>query len=151
MPIRVERGGGGVPAWFSKKIEQLIESDLYIYKGVTNKISIVGAGNLGGSSNIVFTVKNKHTDSDAQSILRIEFLNGLTILNGGQYPIGTDASISILDEASGDIEIILNSTPSLNLIPSQKRLYDIKARVGNDVKLVSRGKIDILPDVTNDI
>ena len=138
-----------VPQWFVRKIEQMNESDYYLYKGVDNKISFISSGNISGSENVVFSVKNSYSDTDDKSILRIEFKNGLVVLNGGQYPSSIDASITILDEGSGDFDISLFSTASKLLIPSQKRVYDIKAKIGNEVKLISRGKIDILPDVTN--
>lgn len=127
------------------------ESNYSLYKGTTNTLSIISSVNIAGSSNIVFSVKNSPSDSDDKSLIRIEYLNGLTIMNGSQYPIPSDASMSILDETSGNLEIVLNSNSSSFLIASQKRVYDIKARVGNEVKLISRGKIDLLPDVTNNI
>ncbi len=102
-----------------------------------------------GASNIVFSVKNTSSDADSKSIIRIESLNGLVILNGEQYPDSTNGTIDILDEETGEIKIILSSLASEQIIPSQKRIYDIKAKIGNEVKLVARGKVDLLPDVTN--
>ena len=120
-----------------------------IYKGVDNTISFLSNQDIGGSENVVFSVKNSYSDLDENSIIRIEFKNGLTILNGEQYPTSIDGAIVILDEVSGNFEIQIKTSASKLLIPSLKRLYDIKAKVGNSVKLVARGKIDILPDVTN--
>ncbi len=140
-----------VPQWFLKKVEQMNESDYYLYRGVDNSLSFISSGNVSGSSNIVFSIKNNYSDLDENSILRIEFRNGLIILNGGQYPSSLDGSITIIDETNGDFEITLSSTASKLLIPSQKRLYDIKAKIGNEVRLIARGKIDILPDVTNSV
>jgi hypothetical protein len=140
-----------IPEWFSKKIEQISESDYYLYRGVDNTISFISSGSISGSENVVFSVKNSYSDNDDKSIIRIEFRNGLVIMNGGQYPDSVDGSIVILDETSGDFDVSLKTNASKLLIPSQKRVYDIKAKIGNEIKLISRGKIDILPDVTNSI
>mgnify|MGYP003489141371 FL=1 len=130
-------------------IEQYLESYYSLYKGVTNEILIISNIKLMGASNIIFSIKNKHSDPDSKSILRIESLNGLVIMNGSQYPISTNGEIVTLDESTGSIRIILSSNASGQIIPSQKRLYDIKVKIGNEVKLISHGKIDLLPDVTN--
>jgi len=129
----------------------LTESYLYLYRGIDNKISFLSSKNISGSSNIVFSVKNSHSDTDEKSIIRIEFQNGLIMINGVQYPSSIDGSIVILDENSGNFDILLKNNASKLLIPSQKRIYDIKAKVGNEIRLISRGKIDILPDVTNNM
>jgi len=47
-------------------------------------------------------VKNSPSDPDDKALIRIEYLNGLVTLNGGQYPAPSDASMSILDESSGN-------------------------------------------------
>lgn len=138
-----------IPSWLVKRLEQYVESDYSLYKGVTNEISIISNVKLMGASNIVFSIKNKSSDTDDKSILRIESLNGLVTMNGGQYPTPTDGQIVTFDENTGSIKIVLSSNASDEIIPSQKRLYDIKVKVGDEVKLVSRGKVDLLPDVTN--
>jgi len=126
-----------------------IELDFSLYRGVTNEITINSNTAVMGASNIVFSVKNASSDADSKSIIRIESLNGLVILNGEQYPDSTNGTIDILDEETGEIKIIMSSLASEQIIPSQKRIYDIKAKIGNEVKLVARGKVDLLPDVTN--
>lgn len=138
-----------IPSWLSKRLEQYIESDYSLYRGVTNEISIISNVNLRGASNIVFSIKNNASEPDDKSLLRIESLNGLVILNGSQYPDSINGEIVVFDEYTGSIKIILSSIASNEIIPSQKRLYDIKVKIGDEVKLVSRGKIDLLPDITN--
>lgn len=138
-----------IPSWLSKRLEQYIESDYSLYRGVTNELSIISNVNLRGASNIVFSIKNNASEPDDKSLLRIESLNGLVILNGSQYPDSINGEIVVFDEYTGSIKIILSSIASNEIIPSQKRLYDIKVKIGDEVKLVSRGKIDLLPDITN--
>ena len=65
--------------------------------------------------------------------------------------VPTNASISIIDSATAQIEIVIEYDASKELIPTQSKFYDVKARVGSSVKLISSGKINILPDVTNNI
>jgi len=140
-----------IPKWFLEKVESIVESDILVYKGVTNNITIVSPENVKGSSNIVFSVKNNYQDPDEKSIMRIELINGLVILNGQQYIPSINGGITVVDENDGIINIYIHSEASSDFIPSQKRVYDIVSRVGDEVKLVSRGKIDILPDVTKNV
>lgn len=140
-----------IPSWLSKRLEQYVNADYFLYKGVTNEISIISNVELMGASNIVFSIKNNASDPDSKSIIRIESLNGLVILNGSSYPDSTNGKIIVFDEKTGSIKINLSSLASKEIIPSQKRLYDIKVKVGDEVKLISRGKIDLLPDITNSI
>ena len=142
-----------IPTWFNLKLNALSsEEDIYLYRGVTNVLFFTGNTNISGSSDITFTVKNKYTDTDEKAILKISLLNGLTVLNGLIYSEpAVDGSIYIINESTGEIKVTLENSPSEKLVPAQSRIYDIKSRVGNTVKLISRGKINILPDVTNEI
>lgn len=140
-----------IPKWFLEKVESIVESDIVVYKGVTNNIVITSPENVKGSSNIVFSVKNNYQDPDEKSIMRIELINGLVVLNGQQYLPSINGGITVVDENEGIINIYIHSEASSDFVPSQKRVYDILSRVGDEVKLVSRGKIDILPDVTKTV
>ncbi len=140
-----------IPKWFLEKVESIVESDIIVYKGVTNNITITSPENVKGSSNIVFSVKNNYQDPDEKSIMRIELINGLVVLNGQQYLPSINGGITVVDENEGIINIYIHSEASADFVPSQKRVYDILSRVGDEVKLVSRGKIDILPDVTKTV
>ena len=100
----------------------------------------------------MFTVKNKHSDPDEKAILKISMLGGLKVLNGQIYTFpSVNGNISLINESTGEIKIILENEPSSALIPAQNRIYDVKSRAGDVVRLVSRGKINILPDVSNQI
>lgn len=140
-----------IPIWFLRKIEVMMEPGITIYKGISNTIPINGSGNIKGASNIIFTIKDSYQDLDSDSIIRIEFMRGLVTLNGETYPDSSNGEITIIDETNGLVNITIHSKASSLLIPSQKRLYDVVSKVGDEVRLVARGKIDILPDVTNSV
>jgi len=70
-------------------------------------IPITGAGSLAGRSKLYFTVKSKHTNTDAQALCQVEETAKLLVF-GGTAPISADNGTLVVDDvAAGDFTVTI--------------------------------------------
>jgi hypothetical protein len=124
-----------------------------ILRGDTLSQAFTDIGVLTGYTYLDFTVKRRiETDLDSEAIIQIRkaasgLSDGLLVLNG---VTGTAASgsITISDEATGDITIALAATASDELDPAAGLFYDIQRIVGAVVTTLVVGVINVEADTT---
>lgn len=73
--------------------------------------------------------------------------DGLLRLNGAAYPTGGDGSLTITDEAAGDVMIMLKEDVTDDLLPGTY-VYDIQLIEANEVSTLTSGTLIVSADVT---
>ena len=122
-------------------------SDITATRGDTLSASLTDVGALTGYSKVYFTVKRDYADADTASIIQIEKTAGLKYLNGA---VGTPAngSLTIDDEATGDITIALDEVETAKLDPGVY-VYDVQVvRTAGTVSTLTAGTFEVAADVT---
>lgn len=122
-------------------------SDITCQRGDTLSASLTDVGALTGYSKVYFTVKQDSADADSASIIQIVTSTGLLYLNGAA---GTAAkgSITITDEATGDITIALDESETAKLNPGSYS-YDVQVvRTAGTVSTLTEGTFEVAADVT---
>ena len=125
----------------------VIGSTITAIRGDTLVAVLEGIGSLVGYSKVYFTVKRDYADADTASIIQIEKTAGLKYLNGAA---GTPAngSLTIVDEASGDITIALDEVETAKLDPGVYS-YDVQVvRTAGSVSTLTTGVFEVAADVT---
>ena len=122
-------------------------SDITCQRGDSLSISLTDVGALTGYSKVYFTVKRDTAYADTYAIIQIEKTAGLKYLNGAA---GTPAngSLTIVDEASGDITIALDEVETAKLDPGVYS-YDVQVvRTAGSVSTLTAGTFEVAADVT---
>jgi hypothetical protein len=122
-------------------------STITAIRGDTLVAMLENIGSLTGYSNLWFTVKRDYADADTASIIQIEKTAGLKYLNGAT---GTPAngSLTIDDEATGDITIALDEVETAKLDPGVY-VYDVQVvRTAGTVSTLTAGTFEVAADVT---
>jgi len=125
----------------------VIGSTITAIRGDTLVAVLEGIGSLVGYSKVYFTVKRDYADADTAAIIQIENTAGLKYLNGAA---GTPAngSLTIVDEASGDITIALDEVETAKLDPGVYS-YDVQVvRTAGSVSTLTAGTFEVAADVT---
>jgi len=103
----------------------LAGSDITIQRGDTETITLTDIGALTGYSKIWFTVKKGKAYADTNSLLQIEKTDGLLYLNRAVAATSANGSITIVDEATGDITILIKAAATAVLEPGVY-YYDVQ-------------------------
>ncbi len=122
-------------------------STITAIRGDTLVAVLENIGALTGYSKVYFTVKRDYADADTAAIIQIEKTAGLKYLNGA---VGTPAngSLTIDDEASGDITIALDETETAKLDPGVYS-YDVQVvRTAGTVSTLTEGTFTVAADIT---
>ena len=122
-------------------------STITAIRGDTLVAVLENIGSLVGYTNLWFTVKRDYADADTASIIQIEKTAGLKYINGA---VGTPAngSLTIDDEATGDITIALDETETAKLDPGVYS-YDVQVvRTAGTVSTLTAGTFEVAADVT---
>lgn len=123
-------------------------STITCQRGDTLSISLTGLGDITARSKLWFTVKENKAHTDAQAVLLLEKTAGLTVVNGATYATATDGSITISDEATGDITITIKPAVTDDL-PVMTGYYDIQMLTsGGVVSTLTSGTFTVVADVT---
>lgn len=93
-------------------------------RGDTWTIPFAGLDSLAGCI-VQFTVKTQRNQTDEQARLLVTNADGLTRLNGAEAADSSQASISISDEAAGDITITVDAAATADLVPDELA-YDVQ-------------------------
>jgi hypothetical protein len=122
-----------------------------IIRGDTFSVSLTDTGDLTDYVSIDFTVKSDKLQTDDEATIRIRknatgIGDGLLRLNGAA-PTTETGSITIDDEAAGDIRITLDETATDDLSTGSYS-YDIQLITATTVKTLTYGKLTVISDVT---
>ena len=104
---------------------QVAGSTITVPRGDTLSASLTNIGDLTNCSKLWFTVKRDESDADDKSIIQIEKTAGLLYINGDGATTPENGSLTINDEHTGGITVILAADELVNLSPGQYH-YDIQ-------------------------
>lgn len=127
-------------------------SSITIMRGDTLSASLTGIGAITGYTTLDFMVKKQKSDLDTSAIIHIRknasaVNDGLIRINGVAGTAG-NGSITLNDQALGNITIALIASETAKLIPGLGYYYDIQKITGVTVTTMSEGTFNVTPDVT---
>lgn len=131
-------------------------SDITVHRGDTLDASLTGLGSLSGYVSIDFTVKEKKSDSDNDALIRIRLnasgsSDGLLRFNQAAASDDTQGSITIDDEADGDITIALDASLTDDLKAQSGLYYDVQLITASAVSTLTYGGLEVTADVTRTV
>ena len=123
-------------------------STITAHRGDTLSAALTNIGALTNNSKLWFTVKRDYDDADTAAVIQIEKTGGLLYLNGAVGTAG-NGSLTINDEATGDVTIVLNASETAKLSPGNYQ-YDIQIlrSAGTPVSTLTYGEFVVAADVT---
>jgi len=123
-------------------------STITAHRGDTLSAALENIGALTNNSKLWFTVKRDYDDADTAAVIQIEKTGGLLYLNGAVGTAG-NGSLTINDEATGDVTIVLNASETAKLSPGNYQ-YDIQIlrSAGTPVSTLTYGEFVVPADVT---
>ena len=129
-------------------------STITILRGDTFSVSLTDTGDLTDYVSIDFTAKSDKLQTDDEATIRIRknasgVGDGLLRLNGAA-PTTETGSITIDDEATGDITVTLDETATDDLSTGSYS-YDIQLITATTVKTLTSGKLIVISDVTRSV
>lgn len=123
-------------------------SDITCQRGDSLSASLTDVGALTGYSKVYFTVKRDYEDADTAAIIQIEKTAGLKYINGAAAVTSANGSLTIVDEATGDITIALDEVETAKLSPGAY-VYDVQiVRTAGTVSTLTAGTFKVAADVT---
>lgn len=108
--------------------------EITVYRGVRVEFELTLGSLVGRTGEKLFlTVKRDRTETDAQAMLQVTETTGAVIVDGEEYATAADASITVLDEITGETRIVLEHELS--------ELLDVRDDYDYDVRMIdSAGK-----------
>ena len=123
-------------------------SDITCQRGDTLSASLTDVGALTGYSKVYFTVKRDYEDEDTSAIIQIEKTAGLKYILGVVATTAANGSITIDDEATGDITVELDESETAKLSPGAY-VYDVQiVRTAGTVSTLTAGTFEVAADIT---
>ncbi len=124
-------------------------STITAIRGDTLSAALTGLGALTNYSKLWFTVKSDEADTDATAQVQIELAGGLLYINGVAATTAANGSITINDESTGDVTILLKAPETAKLSPGSY-YYDIQIlrSTGILVSTLTSGMFVVAADVT---
>lgn len=123
-------------------------STITCQRGDTLTAALTDIGALTGYSKLWFTVKADKAHTDAQAVLFVEKAAGLTVVNGEAHTTTTNGSITVSDEATGDITITIKPAVTDDL-PVMSGYYDVQmSTAAGAVSTLTTGTFTVNADVT---
>lgn len=109
--------------------------------GDTWAIELAGLGSLADADDLVWTVKSKGDDADAAARILID-LDGLAVLNGAAHGTAADGSLTIDDDAAGDVTIAIKAPQTEAVGKFRNAIWAIKKiTAGGVATTLATGKI----------
>jgi hypothetical protein len=121
-------------------------------RGDTWSITITDMGDITGRSKLWLSVKELNTEDadDSDALLQITEGDGLLILNRETAGTSSDGSITVDDEADGDITVAVKAAATATL-PRGTFRYDVQVLNGGNISTLSEGQFSITADVTRKV
>lgn len=117
-------------------------------RGDTWIIPFSNVGVITGYTKLWFTVKRRTSDLDADAILFIEKVGGLTVVNGAAYTTIADGAIAVTSDVTGTGTITVKPAVTKLIEPRDDLDYDLQALVGAVVTTLQSGILMVTGDVT---
>lgn len=115
--------------------------------GDTVSFQLTNLGDLSSARKIYLTVKQRKTDTDANSILQVEQSEGLRVIMA-QAGTAANASLTVLDAVAGNIHVRLEAPESVK-IPQATYYFDVKiVETDDEVYTLTQGEITFYYDIT---
>ena len=120
------------------------------HRGDTWAITLAGLGGMTGYANVWFTIKQTQADKDTNAVLQVDSDTGLLVYAGWGGGAASGATLTVTDEAAGDILLAVKSWVTAAL-PIGTFAYDVQVLIGSTVETLSGGKFTITADITRAI
>lgn len=130
-------------------ITGLSEGVITIYRGDTFS-TVLTLGDIGGNTQIYFTVKTESKATDAQSVLQVSKA-GLLVLNGAAIVGGVGATLTVLNPTLGTVQLTLTEATTAAIPPNNFYSWDIQAHLPGGVITKAGGVFRAIADVTRRI
>ncbi len=140
----------------------LIAGTITVRRGDTLRTQITGLGDLADADELWFTAKQATSDADSAAAVQIS-LAGLLVIDGTAAETAANGSITVDDEAAGDITVFLDELETAKLgdddspqvlsrtlqLPIGQYFYDIQKRTADgDTTTLAEGLLKVVSDVT---
>jgi hypothetical protein len=127
--------------------------DVEINAGDSLSLAVNMLGDVTGRQKLWFTVKDRKSHTDAQSLIRIEETVGLEYINGTAATIAGNGDITVDSAIRGDITVTLKGEETVKLVEIPGKVYyDVKwVDATDDEWTLGRGRALILSDVTREV
>lgn len=122
-------------------------ASLTIHRGDKLTASLTGVGSLEGRTKLWFTVKAKRSQTDAEALIQIIEDTGLVRLNGA-IATAAQGSVTVTDEETGAMTIVLNEAATAQLRANEDLVYDIQILTTDGVLTRAEGTAQVTADVT---
>lgn len=143
-------GGGGttvsvsIPAATARAV--LEGSTIGATIGDTLRVTLTGLGSLADRETLRFIVKRSKLVSDDDAIILIGEDDDLTRLNGAATSNATWGTLTVIDEDTGEVDILLYASATKLLSAKDGLLYSIKKTVAtspDDAATLAEGKMNV--------
>jgi hypothetical protein len=125
--------------------------DLELYRGDTWEQPVYNLGDLTTATEIWFTAKRDKDNTDAQADIKVSSVAGLEAINQVAATVPANASITVVDAASGHIEVRIEDVETAKLTDSDGHwYYDVQWTDDTDTTTPRRGKLAVVGDVTRE-
>lgn len=149
-------GGGGpvtasvvVPAATARAVLQ--GDTIGVTRGDTLRVSLTDLGDISGRQKLWLTVKQSKEAADSAAIIQIEETDRLTLLNGSAPANSAWGIMTVVDQAAGDVNIVLYASATKLLSKASGLIWDVKQSLGSspdDATTQMEGKMNVEPSVT---
>lgn len=123
------------------------KGDFILLCGDTLILSLTNLGNIAARTNLLFTVKDETTDTDATAMIQIDENNGLLYIDGAAATVPGNGAITVADAALGNVTVRLESVETVKVEACNVYFWDIKELGADDTRLES-GRCKPVTDVT---
>jgi len=107
-------------------VAALAGSTITIHRGDTLTVSLTGLGDLIGRTKLWITGKQDRGHPDTAALFQIEESAGLLTINGATATTAANGSLTVTDEAAGDITIMLLGVETAKLAQLTAGVYDVQ-------------------------
>ena len=125
--------------------------EIALTRGDTAVINLSSLGVITGYQEVWFSIKERLNDTDANALVVVSSVSGLEVINKDTPGAGETGSITVTDEAAGDLTITISAAAMAQLETCSGRHYDVQWKDASDqIFTLSRGegKLEIVGDVT---
>lgn len=149
-------GGGGGTIVATVAVPQLLEhtafelDEVIVYRGCHWSFQVQNLGDLGGYTEIWFTLRKRQDDKQSNSALHISLTEGLIIANKSTTVTPSDASLTVSGQ---NVTIQAKQAVTQFIEPGENYNYDLKGRnaAGQTIMLHESDKFIVKRDVTRKV
>ena len=129
----------------------LLGSKIEFLRGDTFDQDFTKLGNLAAIDDLWFTFKQRQADTDATAMLQVSLTGGLLAIAGAPAATLLNASITIINAATGHINVYVEAVEMAKLTTDFTGYWDIQTLTGTVVTTLTRGNGSVLGDTTRRI